>query len=73
MDVSSPSGVLWAIVTVVGGFLLLGGFMLFARIRNKQTETPEGVARTERATHDLYKEQDRMDRANDSAVDRERI
>lgn len=69
----TPSGPLWLIITVVGGFLLLGGFMLFARIRNKQTETPEDVSRTERATHDLYKDQDQFDRAHDSAADREKI
>lgn len=69
----TPSGPLWLIITVLGGFLLLGGVMLFARTRNKQTETREDVARTERATHDLYKEQDASDRAHDSAADREPI
>lgn len=69
----SPSGPLWLIITVVGGLILLGGVMLFARISNKKTETREGVARTEAATHDLYKDQDAFDRAHDSAADREKI
>ena len=69
----TPSGPLWLIITVVGGLLLLGGAMLFARVRNKQTETPEDVARTEHATHDLYKEQDASDRAHDSAADRRQV
>ena len=69
----SPSGPLWLIITVVGGLILLGGAMLFARIRNKQTETRDSVAETERATHELYKEQDASDRAHDSPIDRERI
>jgi len=73
MNFTSPSGALWLIITVVGGLFLLGGFMLFARLSNKKDETPEKVARTEHATHDLYKEQDAFDRAQDSAADREKI
>lgn len=69
----SPSGPIWLILTLVGGLILLGGAMLFARIRNKQTETPESVARTEAATHELYKEQDASDRAHDSAADRKQF
>ena len=69
----SPSGPLWLIITVVGGLVLLGGMMLFARIRNKQTETRDSVAETEHATHELYKEQDASDRAHDTAADRAQL
>ena len=49
---------LWAIV-VVGGFVVLAAAIAFAKLRNNQT--PREERRTERATHDLYQQQDRDD------------
>ena len=52
---------LWAFL-VVGGFLILGVAIAFAKMRNKVT--PQQERRTEQATHDLYKEQSHDDAAN---------
>jgi hypothetical protein len=51
---------LWAFV-VVGGFLILAAAIAFAKLRNRTT--PRQDARTEQATHDLYKETSAEDRA----------
>lgn len=44
---------LWAFV-VIGGFLILAAAIAWAKFNNKQTQREE--ARTEQATHDLYKD-----------------
>ena len=50
---------LWAIVVVLG-FVILGGAIAFAKLKNKTT--PREEARTEQATKDLYREQSENDR-----------
>jgi hypothetical protein len=60
MEHSGFGDSLWAIV-VVGGFIVLGLALAFAKLRNKTT--PEQKARTEAATRELYKEQSREDAA----------
>jgi hypothetical protein len=50
---------LWAIVVVLG-FVVLGGAIAFAKLKNKTT--PEQERRTEQATKDLYREQSAEDR-----------
>lgn len=60
MEHSSFGDSLWAIV-LVGGFIILALGIAIAKLRNKTTVAQD--ARTERATHDLYKEQSRDDAA----------
>jgi hypothetical protein len=50
----------WALVVVLG-FVILGGALLFAKLRNKRT--PEQERRTEEATRRNYHEQSAEDRA----------
>lgn len=58
MEHSATGDSLWAFV-VIGGFIILGLAIAYAKLRNKST--PEQEARTEQATRDLYKEQSRED------------
>ena len=51
---------LWVFV-VIGGFIILGLAIAFAKFRNKVT--PEQERRAEEATHRLYEEQSREDAA----------
>ncbi|MEH3157909.1 MAG: hypothetical protein PGN08_02690 [Sphingomonas taxi] len=46
---------LWAFV-VIGGFIILGLAIAFAKARNRVS--PEQERRTEQATHDLYVRED---------------
>ncbi|WBH15734.1 hypothetical protein [Sphingomonas radiodurans] len=62
MEQSSFGDSLWAFV-VVGGFIILALGLAYAKLRNKTT--PAQDARTEQATHDLYKEQSREDAKRD--------
>jgi LPXTG-motif cell wall-anchored protein len=48
-------------ILVILGFLVLGGAILFAKLRNKQT--PAEFRRTEEATRRNYHEQSAEDRA----------
>ena len=60
MEHSSLGDSLWAIV-VIGGFVVLGILIAFAKLRNRTT--PREEARTEAATRELYREQSREDAA----------
>jgi len=53
MDLGGAS---WGIITIVGP-LLLAAVILWALLRNRKVR-PDEIDRTERATHDLYKEED---------------
>ena len=53
-------GLGWAIMTIVGP-LLLALVVLWAFLRNRKPRRDE-IDRTERATHDLYKEEDAVHR-----------
>ena len=48
-------------IVVILGFVILGGAMLFAKLRNKQTSAE--IRRTEEATRRNYHEQSAEDRA----------
>ena len=47
----------WTLVTIIGPIILLG-VMIWAFTRNRKSKIDPEV--TERATHDLYKEEQRM-------------
>ena len=49
-------------LVVIGGFIILGGAIAWAKLRNKTT--PQQDRHTERATRDLYREQNKADRGN---------
>ena len=53
------SGTGYMLIDVIGGFLLLA-VIIWAVLRNRGAR---GRARTEQATHDLYKEIDKDDKA----------
>ena len=53
MDLGGAS---WAIITVIGGFTL-AGVIFWAMVKNK-AKGPADIERTERATRELYKEED---------------
>ena len=62
----SPSGGLWSIITIVGP-LLLAAVLLWALLRNRKSR-PSEVDRTEKATHDLYNEEEAAHRGEDDRV-----
>ena len=49
----------WGIV-VIGGFIILGLALAFAKLRNRTT--PEQDRRTEQATREMYRQQNEDDR-----------
>jgi len=49
-------GLSWGIITIIGP-LILAVVILWAILRNRKSSRRD-VERTERATHDLYKEED---------------
>ncbi|WP_076072177.1 hypothetical protein [Sphingomonas montana] len=59
-------GKLWIAITILGP-VLLGAVMLWSLLRNRQQSRAK-KAETERATHDLYVEEDRIAH-RDRAVD----
>ena len=63
----SPSGGLWAIMNIVGP-LLLAAVLLWALLRNRKQSRPSDVERSERATHDLYDEEEAAHRGEDDRV-----
>ncbi|MCC2980606.1 hypothetical protein [Sphingomonas sp. IC4-52] len=58
MEHQATGDSLWAFI-VIGGFIILGLALAFAKLRNKTT--PAQDAQTERATREMYKEQSRDD------------
>ena len=62
----SPSGAFWSIITIAGP-LLLGAVLLWALLRNRKA-APRDDARTEEATRNLYKEEDRAHRGEGDNV-----
>lgn len=56
----------WQILTIVGPIVLIIA-IAWAALHNRQSRA--GLKRTEQATHDLYKEQDRADKAGESHKD----
>jgi hypothetical protein len=59
-DVTMGDG-LWAFV-VIGGFIILGAAIAFAKLRNRTSARTEAF--TEAKTRELYKEQSAQDRAS---------
>ena len=59
-------GFSWAIQTIIGA-LLLGAVIAWAMLRNKKSR-PSDIDRTERATKDLYREEDAAHRGEDDNV-----
>jgi len=62
MDASGP---LWSIITIVGPLLLIGA-ILWAALRNRSSKATRD--RSEAATRELYKEEDRAHRYEDDDV-----
>ena len=60
-------GFSWAIQTIIGA-LLLGAVIAWAMLRNKKKSRPSEIDRTERATKDLYREEDAAHRGEDDNV-----
>ncbi|MDB5696621.1 MAG: hypothetical protein JWN21_2164 [Sphingomonas bacterium] len=56
----------WQILTIVGPIVLIVA-IAWAALHNRQSRG--GVERTEHATHDLYQEQDRADKAGETKQD----
>jgi hypothetical protein len=54
------TGSLWSLLTVLGP-ILLGAILLWAVLSNRRSKAAND--RTETATHDLYKQVDREDKA----------
>ncbi len=57
-------GNLWGVATILGP-ILLAAVILWALMRNRKRDTPQDVARTEAATHQLYEQEDREDHQRD--------
>jgi hypothetical protein len=60
-----PSGPLWSIITIIGPLLLIA-VLAWAVLRNKAT--PSERNETERATRDLYREEDQAHRGEDGEL-----
>ena len=48
---------LWTLMTIIGPAILLAAIVWVA-IRSRRSNRPEDVARSEKATHDLYEEEE---------------
>ena len=59
------SGGFWSLLTILGP-LLLGAVIAWSLLKNRKEPKSE-IERTERATADLYKEQDAQDKRDDAA------
>ncbi len=59
-------GFSWGLQTIIGGFLLFA-VLLWALLRNRKS-SPEDIERTERATRELYREEDAAHRGEDDNV-----
>ena len=57
-------GANWAILNIVGPLLILV-VLGWALYRNRKAKTPRDVERTERATHELYDEEEETRRHED--------
>jgi hypothetical protein len=58
-------GLNWGIMTIIGP-LLLAAVLAWALLRNRKARRPEDLDRTERATRELYKEEDAAHRGEGS-------
>ena len=61
MDLAGPE---WGILTILGPILIVV-VLLWAILRNRKAKTPGSVERTERATHELYDEEETERRHED--------
>ena len=57
----------WGIITIVGP-ILLALVLLWALLRNRKRSRPTDIDRTERATRDLYREENAAHRGEDDDV-----
>ena len=62
-----PGGGSWGIITIVAP-ILLALVLLWALLRNRKRSRPSDVDRTERATRDLYREENAAHRGEDDNV-----
>jgi hypothetical protein len=60
-----PSGPLWSVMTIVGPLLLIV-VVLWAALRNRSSRAERDES--ERATRELYREEDRAHRGEDDDV-----
>lgn len=60
---------LWALATIIGP-ILLAAAILWALMRNRKHDTPQEVARTEAATHQLYEQEHADEVARENRVER---
>ena len=63
MDLGGGS---WTVITIIGP-VILGAVLLWAIFRNRKV-TPREDQRTEQATRELYREEDRAHRGEDENV-----
>lgn len=56
---------LWAFV-IIGGPILFIAVALFVIVSNRRRRSADELARTEEATHELYRELDAEDKARDN-------
>lgn len=61
------SGMGWSLMTIVGP-IILAVVLIWAMMRNRTSKAE--LDRTERATRDLYRDQDAADKAMDNQVSR---
>ena len=59
-------GMGWGLQTIIGGFLL-AAVIAWAALRNRKS-TPDEIERTERATRELYKEEDAAHRGEGDKI-----
>lgn len=60
-------GFLWALMNIVGPLLLVI-VLAWVLMRNRKKSSPADIARTEQATHDLYREEEAARRREDENV-----
>jgi FtsZ-interacting cell division protein ZipA len=52
------------------GVIAFAAVILTSIVRNRKRDTPADIARTERATHRLYEQEDAEDHARENRVER---
>jgi hypothetical protein len=60
-------GANWAILNIVGP-LLLAVVLLWALLRNRKAKSRDQIERSERATHDLYDQEESARRDTDEGI-----
>ena len=59
-----------SVIFLVLGVIAFAAVILTSIVRNRKRDTPLDIARTERATHRLYEQEDAEDHAREDRVER---